>query len=207
MEFHIKKLLFGLVFTAFNLAEAYHSVGININNNELGSSLELDLGQFNKKFPVNQYFTNLDYLYIESDDDSDSEEKRTIANLFGGGFLLKNKLSGFSAITVGLGMKFIVVNYDALNSTALPLGLEVAFGLPMKSLPLELVAKVYYSPKPLTFGDGDKYLEQAFELSYEIIKMGKIFVGYRDVAIDPSGLSHLDIDISQMPYLGMKIGF
>ncbi len=197
-------MFYTFVFTALNFIEAYHSVSVNMNNEELETGVQLDLGQFNKSLPVNRYFGGFNYTYLESDE----MDKGTIGHIFNTSFLLKNKFSSFNAITMGLGMKIIHIDYGSLNSTAVPLGIEMNFDFPMKSFPLSINTSLYYSPKPLTFGDGDQYIEKRVELAYQIIEMGELFIGYRDIAVDPhSKFTSVNIDISQLPYLGIKIGF
>ena len=194
-----KTVLILLIF--LSSLSAYHELDINMNNDELESGIKFDLAQFSKRFNVNRYFLGLDYLYIENDDrDNDS--------LISFDFMMKNRLKQIKAITFGLGGKVLSTSSNSNNVTAIPLGLYMNFLMPVKSFPISFSAQFYYSPKPLTFEDGDQYFEQRYELIFEVIKRGKIYIGYRDILVNRTlEKGGGDFKVSQIPYIGLKFGF
>ena len=195
----LKKILSIFIILISNIS-AYHTVKINMNNEELESGINLDLAQFVDRFPVNRYFLGVDYLYIESQD----TDYMTSLN-----FLMKNRLSNFRLITFGLGAKILSTKIGEDNEKtifAIPFGIYINFALPIYSLPVSLSTHIYYSPKPLTFSDGDTYFEQRYELSFEVIEKGQIFIGYRDISATLQNLIE-NLTITKIPYIGMRFGF
>lgn len=198
----IKKIVLLSIFSISYLS-GYHSFQINMNDEELESGIELDLAQFVNKFPVNRYFVGLNYLYVETDENI----KNQTEYMFDFDIMMRSRLTNFNVLTFGLGAKALKTKIGNLEVSAIPIGLYINFAIPIiKSLPISITTQFYYSPKPLTFSDGDKYLEQRYELSFEIIKMGEIFIGYRDIVVTPQ-LGARDIGITKQPYFGIKIGF
>jgi hypothetical protein len=169
-----------------------------MNNEEVETRLDLDLAQFVKKFPVNQFYVGFDYLYIEENSDV---ETMTSFKVF-----MKNRLKSYRAVTFGLGAKLISADVKNKSISAIPFGISAKFLLPIRSLPISLKADLYYSPKPLTFSDGDTYFEQRYELNIEVIDKGEIFIGYRDINSDLQN-SVANLEISKIPYAGLRFGF
>lgn len=199
----LKKVIITILISLSSLS-AYHTVDINMNSDELETGVHLDLAQFSNSFSINRYFVGLDYLYVESEEDS-SDETDYLLSL---DFMMKNRLAKVSAITFGLGAKILSTKVGERDVVAIPLGIYMNFALPINSLPISLSAQFYYSPKPLTFNDGDKYFEQRYELIFEVIKMGEIFIGYRDLSVEESlNLGGENLDISKLPYIGLRFGF
>jgi hypothetical protein len=181
-----------------------------MNNEELETKLKFDLAQFSDKFSINRYFLGMEYIYIERDEVQHGGEESFEADyLFGLNMMMKNKLVAINAITFGLGGKFINTKIAQGSVSAIPLGLYVNFALPINSLPISLTTEVYYSPRPLTFSNGDEYFEHRYELSFEVIQMGELFVGYRDVEITPNsdGIDINKANISETGYVGIRFGF
>jgi len=198
MEFILLKKIFAILLISYSQLSAFHSVMVNMNNEELETNINLDLAQFIDKFPVNHYFIGYNYLYIENNTYINTMQS---VNL-----LMRNRLPNYRPITFTLGAKFISADMNNKQISAVPFGFSVKFELPINSLPISFYAQVFYSPKPLTFSDGDTYLEQKYELSFEVIEKGQIFIGYRDIS---STLKQSDrvMEFSKIPYAGLRIGF
>jgi len=198
MESILFKKILSILLISYSQLSAYHSIMVNMNNEELETNLNLDLAQFVDKFPVNQYFIGYDYLYIENNTDVNTMQSLKL--------LMKNRLPNYRPITFGLGVKFISANIKQRDISAVPFGFSVKFELPINSLPISFNAQVFYSPKPLTFSDGDTYLEHKYELAFEVIKKGQIFIGYRDIS-SILQQSNQVLEFSKIPYIGLRIGF
>lgn len=202
----LKKILSIYIFLITNLS-AYHSLEMNMNNEELESSLNLDLAQFVDRFPVNRYFIGLNYLYVENIKNEYYTEYMASLNL-----MMRNRLPNIRSLTFGLGAKFLSSKSSKVGElkdqtiSAIPLGIYINFQLPIDSLPISLSTNIYYSPKPLTFTDGDTYFEQRYELSFEVVDKGQVFIGYRDIeSILQKTLEHFSI--TKIAYVGMRFGF
>ena len=182
---------------------AYHQFNININNDELESGIELDIAQFSKRMKVNRYFLGLDYLHSEDDETSSDSDHLTSVR-----FMMRGKFHRARTITFGLGGKVVNGSAEDYDVSAIPLGIYGNFKLPIKSLPISLTTQFFYSPKPLTFGDGNNYTEQKYELGFEPFRMGEIYIGYRDIQFETTPeLGEKKVAISQMAYIGFRIGF
>jgi len=199
MEFILFKKIFVILLISYLQLSAYHSIMVNMNNEELETNINLDLAQFIDKFPVNKYFIGYNYLYIE-------HNIETINTMQTVNILMKSRLQNYRPITFTLGTKFISADMNHKSISAVPFGFAMKFELPINSLPISFYAQVFYSPKPLTFSDGDTYLEQKYELSFEVIEKGQIFIGYRDISstLQKSGET---LEFSKIPYAGLRIGF
>ena len=193
----MKKIVLFIVFVA-NLV-AYHRFEANINKDEFEAKLDLDLAQFIKKAPIERYIVGADYIYIENDD-IENDSLKSI-NL-----MAKGRLPNFHTITIGLGTRFVTLDVAEKDVTAIPLGIYANFKMPIFGLPFALSTEYFYSPKPLTYSDGETFSEQKYEFSLEVIDMGELFVGYR--IIEASIKNNVqDVTLSENGYIGFRIGF
>jgi len=204
VDFTVFRKIVFIILILLSSLSAYHTVAVNINSDELEVETNFDLAQFSKKFSINRYFAGADYLYVEKDSGQSTEKEY----LFSLNFMMKNRLRKAQAITFGLGGKFLSTKVKDRDAMAVPLGLYMNFAIPFKYIPISLSTQFFYSPKPLTFGDGVKYFEQRYELIFEIIKMGEIFIGYRELTLDEdTKLGGRSLGISKLPYIGLRFGF
>lgn len=194
-----------IIFLFIMNLSAYHTVSININNEELESSVNVDLAQFVNRLEVNKFIFGFEYLYVETGvEDTENVLETDYMSSFN--FLMKSRLSGFNSITFGLGAKLISTEVGNNSISATPLGIYINFALPIYALPISLSTYVYYAPRPLTFSDGDTYFEHRYELSFEVIEKGNLFIGYRDISVTVPN-NNKDLIISKLPYVGMRFGF
>jgi hypothetical protein len=200
----VKRVLLIAVLLFSNLY-SYHTFEVNMNSEELESRVDLDLAQFINSYEVERYFAGVDYLYIEN---SGSEGKNSSDSMTSLNLMVKGHLENFKPLTFGLGMKPFIADMGDRDIQALPLGLLINLRLPIRTFPISFSSSFYYSPKPLTFNDGDEYFEQRYEFAIELIKRGEIVVGYRDMEFSVvNGEKDEYYKFSQMGYVGIRIGF
>ena len=178
---------------------ASHNFIINMNDEDLETGLKFDLGQFAHSLPINSYFLDMNYLYME-DDNGDTNTQSEF------GIIMKNKLQNIQEITVGLGVKNLYTKKYGKSFISIPLGITVDINFPIRGLPISLSGSFYYAPKPLTFKDGEKYLEQRFELGFEVIKRGVVYIGYREIQTH-FHIVEDDYILNKTPFVGFKLGF
>ncbi|WP_457749259.1 YfaZ family outer membrane protein [Sulfurimonas sp.] len=165
-----------ITLTAVSAATAFamNSASININNEDLELSANLDIGQFNENVTPETMFVGVRFL--------DADNSNTINNdaLYELSFLMKKEMAE-SALNVGLSVK---ANYTK-DYASLPLGITFEYGLPSVTVvPMSLHADVYYAPKVLAFKNADKYFEYRVEYDAEVIEHGYVIVGYRHITTD-----------------------
>jgi len=169
----LKKVTLVALFSAS--AFAMHSVEVNINDTDLEVNAKFDLGQFNENIMPNSTF--LGFRIVDSDKANSSQQKYKHDPYYELNFLMKRPLSD-SGFSVGMGVKFNYTN----DFSSIPLGLEGTYKIPANNfVPMYFNVDGYYGPRILSFGDADRYYE--FRLSYdiELIKNGRVTIGYRSM--------------------------
>lgn len=63
----------------------------------------------------------------------------------------------------------------------------------------------YYAPQIISFGDADAFLEWGGDAAYQVLRTGEVYLGYRQVKVDPKQGSDLTVDTGF--HLGMRFGF
>ena len=156
-------------------AFAMHSAEVNINDTDLEMSAKLDLGQFNSNVEPDTTF--LGFRMVYADDTHGAKNRYKNDPYYEVNFLMKRPLLR-SGLSVGMGVK---VNY-ATDFSSLPLGLEVSYKIPATSfVPMSLNGSAYYGPRVLSFGDADRYYEYRISYDIELIRNGRVTLGYRSI--------------------------
>ncbi|SFV67308.1 hypothetical protein MNB_SM-5-637 [hydrothermal vent metagenome] len=154
---------------------AMHSAEVNINDTDLEINAKIDLGQFNENIMPNTTFFG--FRMVDSDKVHSSHKSYKHDPYYELNFLMKRAVSD-SGFSIGMGVKW---NYTT-DFSSIPLGLEGTYKIPVTNfVPMYLNAEAYYGPKILSFGDANRYYE--FRLSYdiELIKNGRVTLGYRSM--------------------------
>ncbi len=177
-------------------ALAMNSASININNEDLELSANLDIGQFNENVEPETMFFGARYL------DADNSDRGNNNPLFEVNFLRQKEIPRTS-LSIGLGVK---LNYTKDYRT-LPLGIDVTYRLPSTTvIPISVHANVYYAPKVLSFDNASKYFENRVECDIELIDNGHIIVGYRNIRTDYDD-ARGDFIYNESGYVGFKFEF
>jgi hypothetical protein len=192
-----------LLFMLMSPLSAYHNFVININDNDLETGVSFDLGQWMHSLPIKEYFIDMNYLYMENS----QGEYRSVTDL---DFILKKSLPKFEELSFGFGTKFVYAKRFKKSFTAMPLGIHLGLNFDVRGLAISINALGYYAPKPLTFNDGDKYSETEFNLGFEVIERGLIYIGYREIRTYYHGIDNNVPDnylLNKTPFIGFKLGF
>ena len=184
---------------------AMHNAEININDKDLEASFKLDMGQFNDTVAPDT--TYLGVKYLKASDSYSEYENNAQADLgyyFDVDFLIKQEIKN-SGFYFGLGVKGVFSEANDVSFSAIPLGVEAMYKLPIKNfIPISFGVEAYYAPESLSFSNSQSYLEYRGELSAEIIERGSIYVGYRN--IDTNYLN-IDLTYNKSAYFGFKFKF
>ncbi len=195
----LKKL--SLVALSAASAFAMHSAEININNKDLELSAKLDIGQFNYNVEPGTVFVGAKYLKGNEDH---SDINSGIEAYYELNFLMQQEISR-SGLSIGMGVK---ANHTK-NFTSIPLGLEAAFELPKTQLvPIYFGASIYYAPEVLSMEDANNFLEYRVSVDIEVIKNGRITLGYRvlDTNYEANNVT-TDVNYNKSAYMGFKFSF
>ncbi len=182
-------------------AYAMHSGELNINTRDLEVSAKLDIGQFNNAVEPDTMF--LGGKFLNGDDKHSSPEVNNLKPYFELNALLMREI-GNMGMSFGMGIKW---NFTE-NYSALPLGFEFAYRLPVRNLvPMRLNGTLYYAPPVLSMNDADSYLEYRLSFDVEIIKNGYITVGYRNIDTNYEFGNRRDFTYNESLYGGFKVDF
>ena len=100
------------------------------------------------------------------------------------GLLVKDEIgSNAPGVTVGVGIKAVAARVNALDASAVAIGVQVGFK-PFPDPRFNIVGQVYASPTILTFGQAKRYIESTVRMEYEIIPQAVAYVGYRTTRFD-----------------------
>jgi len=174
-------LVFLLLSAAGGVVSA-QSFDINLSN---------DTAEFNLNAPLSSGFQsgrtdmNFGFLYTTDDDYMGMVGLQVMGSAG----------SGSPGLSAGLGVKAFGGNTDRDNDfIAITLGGRVSYSPPgLERLSLE--AYLNYSPDIVTLLDADNFIYWGGRVSYKLLEQANVFLGYRDVRIDPSHRgSHETID-------------
>mgnify|MGYP000483327117 CR=1 FL=1 len=196
----LKKLLLSLALGTELFAQ--HDVSLNLNSDDIEVNGNIDLGELNRSDYPNIYFLTLGFLDVDNRESTDP--------LLQAGFKLRQNVTGVQGLRFGLGFKgtYTEVGNQERKHSAIPLGVELAYTLPIDSaIPVIISGALDYAPSVLSFKDADSYMERRIELGVQIVEQATIFVGYRK--IDTDFEKHLggDYTYNDTGYIGFKIRF
>ncbi len=188
---------------------AMHTAELNINDVDLEVGVKFDIGQFNDNIRPDTTFVGITYLNA-SEDNSRNENGIEVAKLgeyLNVNFLMKQKINNID-LKVGLGVKAVFASIDDPDLSlysALPLGVEVEYMLPIKNvIPISFEAQIYYAPESLSFSDAKSYLEYRVEANFEVIERGTLYVGLRNIDTNYDSSNY---QYNRAGYFGFKFAF
>jgi len=169
-----KKL--GLIALSVASAFAMHNVELNINDKDLEFGVRLDMGQFNDTTEPDSVFVGAKLLH-GSVENSDFKNSSSMQDYFEVNFLMQRKIEA-SDLVIGLGVKL----NGAKDFVSIPLGVEASYKLPFGDVtPLYINGAIYYAPEVLSMQDAKSFLEYRVGFDIEVIKNGRITIGYRKI--------------------------
>ncbi len=168
------------------------SFDINLNN---------DAAEFNLNAPLSSGLQlsgtemNFGFLYTKDDDYMGMVGLQVMGSTG----------SGSPGLSAGLGVKAFGGNTDNNNDfVAITLGGLVSYSPPAFER-LNLDVYLNYSPDIVTFLDANNFIYYGARIGYKILEQASVYLGYREVRIDPSHGSHETIDNGG--HIGVEIFF
>jgi hypothetical protein len=194
----LKKLLITLALSVSLFAQ--HDASVNLNSDDIEVNGNIDLGELNQSDYPNIYFLTLGFLDVDNRESTDP--------LLQAGFKLRQDVTGVKGLRFGLGFKGTHTEVGNHKHSAIPLGVELAYTLPINSaIPIIISGSLDYAPSVLSFKDADSYMEKRVELGVQIVEQATIFVGYRKIDTDFETRHGGDYTYNDTGYIGFKIRF
>ena len=112
-----------------------------------------------------------------------NNEKSTLFNL---GLMEQNTLEGAPGLSAGVGMEAVVARVKdnpprTSNVSALAVDGLLRYSPPSADL-IGIAGEVHYSPRILTYGDAERYIQGIVRLEYEIAPQTLVYVAYRHIS-------------------------
>lgn len=129
-----------------------------------------------------------------------SEERDTVFQI---GLALDAPGDLVSSIRLSVGTRAYITLIGEENNDAFAagLGLEAAYQLPSKKLPLELSTAFYYAPDVLTFGQGDRIVDWTIDVTLPFRPRLSVFTGLRFLQVDTRPD---DVEIDNRWHVGIR---
>ena len=193
----LKKLL--LILSISAAVYAQHDASVNLNNDEIELKANLDIGELNESDYPDTYFFTFGFLDVDNAQSTDP--------MWEAGFMLRQDISEVEGLRFGLGAKGTYTKVANSTHTAVPIGVELEYTLPLDfSMPVKVKGGMFYAPSVLTFQDADRYFEGRIELSIDIVEQATLFVGYRQIDTDFENYRG-DYTYTDHAYVGAKVRF
>ncbi len=185
---------------------AMHNAEININDKDLEIGARLDMGQFNETTEPNTVFIGAKFLH--GNEDHSDLTRNSIHDYTELNFLMQREIDT-SGLAVGLGFKLNHTESNNNSFTSIPLGVEASYRLPISDVtPLYIGGSLYYAPEVLSIDDAKNFLEYRVNFDIEVIKNGRISLGYRsiDTNYDVNGNTS-NVNYNRSAHIGFKFAF
>ena len=129
--------------------------------------------------------------------------------LLDAGVLVSNDGDSAALASIGIGIKGVAAKIEKNDSAALALGGQIRI-TPADDRKFAVVARLYFAPDIVTFGDAKKYFEAIVRAEYNIMQNASAYVGYRKITFDvdlppPAQVTELDLD--EGIHVGVRIAF
>jgi hypothetical protein len=191
---HFKKIILSSLLSFSSLSYAKSSVGIDINNNDVGLLASLSLNSLATYSDGTNYLLDLNYLHTKDDEDT--------ANMTSVSVMGQNTLQGVESLQLAFGLKAVFIS----DFLAVPFTFKGDYTLPLiDQIPTTTVAlSLSYAPSTLTFRDGESYSDVRLEADMEIIHNIHLFTGYRNISTE---YKKDDKTFNSSVYGGIKLTF
>lgn len=107
-------------------------------------------------------------------------------------------------VNAALGVRAFWLNGGGFDAQALGVGGSLSARLQGMDR-LVFSGYAYYAPQIISFGDAEAFLECGGNVAYQVLRNGEVFLGYRQVKVEPKQSSDVTIDTGF--HLGMRFGF
>lgn len=130
-----------------------------------------------------------------------SEQRDSVVH---GGLALDASFVSSFRLSFGSRVYIALLNTENTDAFAAALGVEAAYNLPFKALPLEFAASLYYAPDILTFGASDRAIDAQIDFSFPLRKQSSLFAGARFLQVDTRPE---DREIDNRVHMGVRWDF
>lgn len=120
------------------------------------------------------------------------------------GLALDASLASSFRLSFGSRVYIALLNTENTDAFAGALGIEAAYNLPFKALPLEFAASIYYAPDILTFGASDRAIDAQIDFTFPLRKQSALFAGARFLQVDTRPE---DREIDNRVHMGIRWDF
>jgi len=180
---------------------AFHVAELNINDKDFEASLRFDMGQFNEAVMPDSTFFGFRYIQ-GSEEHSDMHKTEGLVDA---SFLLQRPFGPNNALSIGMGVKYVYTRISDEDFSAIPLGLQARYLLPLHvGVPVYAAGEFYYSPEVLSFSDAKNYIEYRALMGVEMIERGHIIAGYRNI---DTNFDIADVNYNSSWFLGFRFQF
>lgn len=107
-------------------------------------------------------------------------------------------------VNAALGVRAFWLNGGGFDAQALGVGGELSARLQGMDR-LVFSGYAYYAPQIISFGDAEAFLEWGGNVGYQVLRNGEVFLGFRQVKVEPTQGPDLTMDTGF--HLGMRFGF
>ena len=125
------------------------------------------------------------------------------------GVLVSNDGDSAALASIGIGIKGVAAKIEKNDSAALALGGQIRI-TPADDRKFAIVARLYFAPDIVTFGDAEKYYEAIVRAEYNIMQNASAYVGYRKISFDvvlPPPFPVTEVDLDEGIHVGVRIAF
>ena len=129
--------------------------------------------------------------------------------LLDAGVLVSNEGDSAALASIGIGIKGVAAKIGKYDTAALALGGQVRI-TPADDRKFSIVARAYFAPDIVTFGDAEKYFEAIVRVEYNIMQNASAYIGYRKVTFDvalPAPHPVTEMDLDEGVHVGVRIAF
>jgi len=193
----IKKIVVGSVLASSLVFASNNSAQININNNTLEVAGDIFLNDSYNLNDDSNYFLTARYLTSDEGNSKVSSQK-----LLTTGFKIVNPYIDDKGFSLGMGIDAVWA--DNYSKTFYAVALKIS-GKYMINEQLSTDLEIGYSPKVITYGDGDNFKSGQIKLNYKIIDNGYIYVGARSITTNYK--DGTDVDFDSSAFFGYKVTF
>jgi hypothetical protein len=130
-----------------------------------------------------------------------SEERDSVLQ---GGLSVDSEFASSLRLSFGTRAYIALLGIENTDTFATAFGVEAAYKLPFKALPLDFGASFYYAPDILTFGSGDRVIDTQVGVSLPFRSQLALFGGIRYLQVDTRPE---DREIDNRAHLGLRWDF
>lgn len=191
----MKKIALGLGLITSTIF-AGNQFEININNDTIELAGSLDLKQ-SMTLPADSEYS-LDVRFLKTEEEEIGEDGNYIANI---GFKVVDSVSDVNGGAFGLGMDVLYTDTDKDIFFAIPFTLYGSYTFNEK---LFIDTNLKYSPKILSYGDGESYKEARATINYNATSNAIVYLGARMIE---AKFENYELEYDKTAFGGFKFQF